>query len=844
MPIVPSELAASPDAGLSAKLAEHAIGAAPAWLWSADGPRLLWANAAGAALFGAANVSECVARGLDAEHPAAVAVARLAATLPASGRSWLQRLRGFGTNLGNTLTCTSSRTTLADGSVALFVAATETAEPQLSLGERVAGLLAGAAEPLAAFAADGTMLFANKTAAERLGRGATLSSLGLEALAAQAKEAGAAAGDCAHGPLTIDRVTGDGAAVLIARFAPAPSVVRASGAAPAATLTPAEPPSERRHPLRFVWQMDTQGRFVAGSPEFVDLLGPRSTAAFGRPWRDIAADLNLDPDNAVERAVATRETWSGITVSWPAGDRGERVPVELSGLPVFDRNREFRGYRGFGVCRDLARLGELTRARAERPAGSAGPAGLGAAAAIADEDDAIAQVQGSSAAGSGGEPPPMPVEAPAERLMPRMVLAAAANVVPFRQSASAESKGPGPTLSPVEHTAFRELAQELTARLRGTADGAAGDGSAMATETEFANAGLATLAGAAAVALAGAELAASLNETVETESQQADVAAQDQAFNSEAIASEALNRETLDREALDRETLDRETLDRETLDRYRSMALALAKAEAEVRKLKTTLAAAQQSEAELRAAAREAQKAAVARADFVAKVSHEIRTPLNAIAGFAEVIIAERFGPIGNERYREYLQDIHAAGTHLVALLNDTVDLSKIETDQFDLVFAHINLNELTQQCVGIMQPQASRARIIIRSSLTSTQPQVVADERTLRQIVLNLIAHSIRFTGPGGQVIVSSAQADSGEAILRVRDTGVGMSEKDVEALLEPFRQTATSASFGSGGTGIGLTLTKALVEANRAHFSIKSAPNAGTLIEVAFPPARVVPQ
>jgi signal transduction histidine kinase len=279
----------------------------------------------------------------------------------------------------------------------------------------------------------------------------------------------------------------------------------------------------------------------------------------------------------------------------------------------------------------------------------------------------------------------------------------------------------------------------------------------------------------------------------------------------------------------------------EAAERRQAHALSLETAQREIRELKAHVEAFKKTEAEMRAATREAQKAAAAKAEFVNKISHEIRTPLNAITGFAELIIAERFGPIGNDRYRDYLKDIHAAGMHVVSLLNDLLDLSKIENGQLDLSFGNVSLNELTQQCVGIMQPQASRARIIIRTSLTPGMPQVVADERSLRQIVLNLLSNSIKFTGPGGQVIVSTAFADSGEAVLRVRDTGVGMSEKDVEAVLEPFRQTATSGSWGSGGTGLGLPLTKALAEANRAHFSIKSAPNAGTLIEVAFPPTRV---
>jgi signal transduction histidine kinase len=212
------------------------------------------------------------------------------------------------------------------------------------------------------------------------------------------------------------------------------------------------------------------------------------------------------------------------------------------------------------------------------------------------------------------------------------------------------------------------------------------------------------------------------------------------------------------------------------------------------------------------------------------------------MTGFAEVIMAERLGPIGNERYREYLRDIHAAGTHLVAMLNDLLDLSKIEAGQIDLSFVNVSLNELTQQCVGLMQPQANRARIIIRTALTAGLPQIVADERSLRQIVLNLLSNSIKFTGPGGQVIVSTVFSDSREAVLRVRDTGVGMSEKDIQAALEPFQQTAVSGSLGSGGSGFGLPLTKALAEANGANFGIKSAPNSGTLVEIAFPPSRIV--
>jgi PAS domain S-box-containing protein len=247
-----------------------------------------------------------------------------------------------------------------------------------------------------------------------------------------------------------------------------------------------------------------------------------------------------------------------------------------------------------------------------------------------------------------------------------------------------------------------------------------------------------------------------------------------------------------------------------------------------------------QAEAELVAARQNAETASSQKSDFLARVSHEIRTPLNAIIGFSDVMIEERFGPIENERYREYLRDMRTSGEHVVSLVNDLLDISKIEAGKLDLDFDAVPLNALVRECITLMQPQANRAHVILRSSLAPDVPGVVADQRTLRQIVLNLLSNSVKFTGPGGQVIASTAILDNGEAVLKVRDTGVGMSDEELERALEPFRQL-TTASFGDG-TGLGLPLTKALVEANRADFSIRSARGEGTIVSVAFPPTRVL--
>src|SRR6516162_9059654 len=127
--------------------------------------------------------------------------------------------------------------------------------------------------------------------------------------------------------------------------------------------------AERRHPLRFVWQLDEEGCFKLGSDEFIELMGVRTASMMGKPWAEMATELALDPAGQIARAIGTRDTWSGLTVSWPAGDRNERVSVELSGLPVFDRDRVFRGYRGFGVCRDIERINQLARTRRVHPIG-------------------------------------------------------------------------------------------------------------------------------------------------------------------------------------------------------------------------------------------------------------------------------------------------------------------------------------------------------------------------------------------------------------------------------------------------------------------------------------------
>jgi signal transduction histidine kinase len=711
------------------RLASTAMSALPAWLWSIDATRLLWANPTGAAIFDAPAAAAIGATTFGSRGPAAIQVARLAASLRPDGATLIERLYGLGGEAGGVLTCACSCITLPDHTRAILVAATERAGADLPLSERVRRLLAQCSEPIAAFSAEGRLIDASPAARMRLRGATTLAALGAEVLgadalgadalgadagAADAGPAGPSTGASTAGPLTIERVDAEAATILIAVFAApqlvgqsAPAAIEAEpepSAAGAGRPAPAErAAAERRAPLRFVWQMDAEQRFTVGSDAFVALMGQPTAAALGRPWGELAAELSLDPQGQIALALASRDTWSGLSIAWPVDDGPQRLIVELSGLPVFDRERIFRGYRGFGICRDVARLASLVETRR--------------AATI----EAAVATPGSE------------------------------NVVPLRPSGQSTI----PALSPVERSAFHELTRKLHERLNSSS----------------------------------AEAAQELPDP--------------------SPKGQPPQEGVHDLGAADPHS-------------------ALERAQAEI--------------LELTAAKRQAEKAAAAKSDFLAKISHEIRTPLNAIIGFSEIMRQEKFGPVGNERYRQYLVDIQSSGAHLLSLVDDLLDLSKIEAGKLELDFASVALNPLTQQCVAIMQPQANRERIIIRTSLSPKLPPVLADARSVRQIVLNLISNSTKFTGAGGQVIVSTTLTDLGEVVLRVRDSGVGMSEREIALALEPFRQVAATVRPGLAGTGLGLPLTKALAEANRATFSIKSAPNAGTLIEVVFPPNRVL--
>jgi PAS domain S-box-containing protein len=821
--------------------------------------------------------------------------------------------------------------------------------------------------------------------------------------------------------------------------AAAPSAAGESAGAPSITAEPVkalpwvnEPsPQPRRYPLRFMWQMDADGRFSISRDEFTHLIGVHTVAGFGRPWGEIAEIFGLDPDGRVVKAIATRHTWSGITLQWPV-DGGGRLPVELSGLPIYDHARNFAGYRGFGVCRDLEALERLDALRRQEilnqefsnqacfneaattpdavsPLAVAADLAQPAPAAVPPaEPDVPASAATLESSTSPETSPPTDLETPVET--PKEVLKEALkNVVPFRPISEPRS----PVLTPVENSAFDELARQLSARLENENGVPAAANTSPAPEAAlepqaapetseriaeqpswlarpeppargetrrdrmlldllpvgvliyrldrllYANAaflervgypslytleqagGLDALyvepgvssasstsdtgtpvtiaapqtsgehasaidarlytiswddetalalifsgAGTQGAGLESGKVAAAIGHAAPAPAPSAvghadaeelgaildttaegivmfDAEGHIHSCNRSAEAlfghdgAELVRHNLAELFAPESQSAVKDYLGgikgsgvaslldhgREVLGRVRgggliplSMTMGRTRPDgpnffAVFRDLSQT----KTSETELREARRLADRSANARADLLARISHEVRTPLNAIIGFAEVMIGERFGALGNERYVEYMKDIRASGERVIAIIDDLTDLSRIETGKLDLSFASQNLNDLVESCVAVMQPQANRERIIIRTSLAHMLPPVVADARALRQIALNLIGNSIHLANAGGQVIVSTALTDFGEVVLRVRDTGHGLNDNEVAAALEPFRTQAPSDQ-APDGSGVSLSLTKALVEANRAQFHIRTGARSGTLIEVVF--------
>ena len=251
-----------------------------------------------------------------------------------------------------------------------------------------------------------------------------------------------------------------------------------------------------------------------------------------------------------------------------------------------------------------------------------------------------------------------------------------------------------------------------------------------------------------------------------------------------------------------------------------------------------------QREAQLIKARDEAETANLAKSSFLANMSHELRTPLNAIIGFSEVITAQIHGPNAGERYRECASYINVSGQHLLQLINDILDLSKLAAGQLEIVDSLVEAKSLVRECVALVTAQAQQKAMTIATDLPDDLPPLLAGELRLKQVLLNLLSNAVKFSRAGGTVTVAAGLTGTGDLAITVADHGIGMRAEDVPIALEPFRQIDNSLSRSYEGTGLGLPLAKMLVEKHGGILAIESALGLGTTVTVTLPAARLCPE
>ena len=218
---------------------------------------------------------------------------------------------------------------------------------------------------------------------------------------------------------------------------------------------------------------------------------------------------------------------------------------------------------------------------------------------------------------------------------------------------------------------------------------------------------------------------------------------------------------------------------------------------------------------------------------FASNTAHELRTPLNAIIGFSEVMIQEVFGPVGNDRYHDYAGDIRQSGVHLLGVINDLLDYSKLDAGRLELHSEFVSLNRIVDKTIRMMRHEAEGAKVTLIGNTDDVEGVIWGDEQKVMQIVLNLVSNAIKFTQSSGIVTVSLHDADDGVEI-KVTDSGIGMSAGDIELALAPFGQVDSALSRQHTGTGLGLPLSKSLAELHGGSLNITSAPGEGTTVSV----------
>jgi two-component system cell cycle sensor histidine kinase PleC len=235
--------------------------------------------------------------------------------------------------------------------------------------------------------------------------------------------------------------------------------------------------------------------------------------------------------------------------------------------------------------------------------------------------------------------------------------------------------------------------------------------------------------------------------------------------------------------------------------------------------------------------AEEAAQANATKTNFLANMSHELRTPLNSIIGFSELMVQRLYGPLGDDRYDEYVANIHYSGGHLLTVISDILDMAKVESEEIQIEKTNFAISELISDCSRLVGESATRAGVELIVEANGTLPFLLVDERRIRQILLNLLSNSIKFTPQGGEVRVGALLNDHGGIRMIVVDTGFGIAEEDIERVFQPFVQSDSHFTNAEDGTGLGLALVRSLTELHGGTVDLQSEVGKGTIIHIDIP-------
>jgi signal transduction histidine kinase len=279
------------------------------------------------------------------------------------------------------------------------------------------------------------------------------------------------------------------------------------------------------------------------------------------------------------------------------------------------------------------------------------------------------------------------------------------------------------------------------------------------------------------------------------------------------------------------------------LERLRENGLRVDQAERGLRRANTYLEQrVTERTAELEKARQLAVEANRAKTEFLANMSHDLRTPLNAILGFSEMMRAHAFGPLGDPRYDEYVGDIHYSGSLLISLIDDLLDISKVEAGKFELAEESVDLRVLIQSCLRQVATAAAAAKQTLTAAVPPDLPRLWGDERVLTQVLNNLLSNAVKFTPQGGRIEVGAWKDDHDRLLVSVADNGIGMTEEGVAKALRPFEQAHNARAREHKGTGLGLHLCDNFMRLFGGRLDIDSQAGQGTKVTISFPPERVV--